>query len=74
MGEAAAAVCKLSVVTTVRVVLTLKFLNMFSDLQDRISKMDLLLLFLLMVRYVFMESIIVLLVFMMVVLPTVGRV
>ena len=64
----------LAVVTTVRVVLTIKFLNMFSNLQDRISKMDLLLLLLLMVRYVFMESLIVVLVLMMMVLHTVGRV
>ena len=39
----------ISMVTTVRVV-TLKFLNMFSNLQDRISKMDFLLLLLFMLR------------------------
>ena len=64
----------LFVVTTVRVVLTLKFLNMFSNLQDRISEMDFLLVLLLMVRNVFMESLMMVLVFVMVILLSVGRV
>ena len=58
----------LFVVVAVRVVITLKFLHMFSNLQDRISEMDLLLLLLLMVRSVFMGSLSLVLVFMMVIM------